>query len=122
LVRQRSVAQFFYTGNLDQKLLFKGRTMPHGYPRPQLERGNWRSLNGVWDFSIDRDGLITNPSDIRWDAHIQVPFAPECPASGLGNTGFYQACWYRRTVELDPLPDDHRLLVHFGAVDYKATV
>jgi beta-galactosidase/beta-glucuronidase len=96
--------------------------MPHGYPRPQLKRENWQSLNGVWDFSIDADGLITNPSDVCWDAKIQVPFAPECPASGIDNRGFYRACWYRRTLELEHVPDNRRLLLHFGAVDYKATV
>jgi hypothetical protein len=51
-----------------------------------------------------------------------VPFAPETPASGIANTGFYRACWYRRTFDPPALRLGERLLLHFGAVDYHATV
>src|SRR5437870_5105786 len=53
---------------------------------------------------------------------IRVPFAPETPARGLGKTGCYRACWYRRTFDSPPLHPGERLLLHFGAVDYAATV
>ena len=46
----------------------------------------------------------------------------ETPASGIGNNKFFRACWYRRTVDVAPTPPDHRRLLHFGAVDYGATV
>jgi beta-galactosidase/beta-glucuronidase len=94
----------------------------HGYPRPQLERKEWQSLNGRWDFAIDPDGVWTHPNDVAWSGTIEVPFAPETPASGVGNTGFFRAVWYRRTVSQPPLADGQRTLLHFGAVDYKATV
>jgi len=51
-----------------------------------------------------------------------VPFAPETPASGIGETGFTLACWYRRAFEPPLLSAGERLLLHFGAVDYAATV
>jgi beta-galactosidase/beta-glucuronidase len=93
-----------------------------GYPRPQLRRDSWISLNGRWDFAFDPNSSYTGPDAVEWETQIVVPFAPEAPASGLGNTGFYKACWYRRRCVLPPLEDRHRRLLHFGAVDYRATV
>jgi beta-galactosidase/beta-glucuronidase len=94
----------------------------HGYPRPQLERTNWTCLDGEWEFALDPEARWTLPHQPDWTARILVPFSPETPASGIGNSGFYRACWYRRTFELPaPAPGQH-LLLHFGAVDYAATV
>ena len=93
-----------------------------GYPRPQLVRGNWLSLNGVWDFALDTDARWLHPGDVAWDAEITVPFAPEAPASGIGYTGFFRACWYRRRIDIPDMPREARLLLHFGAVDYEAAV
>lgn len=94
----------------------------HAYPRPQLQRAEWCSLNGPWDFAIDFDGRITHPSRVSWTDTIVVPFAPETQASGIGNTDLFRACWYRRTVPAVDLDSGERLLLHFGAVDYAATV
>src|SRR4051794_20972554 len=94
----------------------------HGYPRPQLERTQWTNLNGQWDFALDPDGIWHAPAEINWNSAINVPFTPETPASGIGNTGFYRACWYRRTVEGPKLNAGQRLLLHFGAVDHNASV
>jgi len=102
------------TGDIDR--------LGRGYPRPQLVRDCWLSLNGAWDFAIDADGLWTLPPEVQWSSAINVPFAPEAPASGIGNTSFYRACWYRRTIALPDSPPDTRLLLHFGAVDYCASV
>jgi beta-galactosidase/beta-glucuronidase len=79
-------------------------------------------LNGQWEFSIDPDARWPTPDEVVWNAAIEVPFAPETPASGVGNTGFYQACWYRRTFDVPGLSGGRRLLLHFGAVDAIATV
>ena len=97
-------------------------TSMHGYPRPQLQRKHWLSLNGPWDFAIDADGTWSHPSEVRWNATIQVPFSPETPRSGVGNPGFYRVCWYRRILDIAPLAVGKRVLLHFGAVDYHATV
>jgi beta-galactosidase/beta-glucuronidase len=96
----------------------KGR---HGYPRPQLQRRPWWSLNGEWRFALDPEARHTCPTQVEFTGAIRVPFAPETPASGVANTSFYRACWYQRTFET-PLLDEGRLLLHFGAVDYHASV
>jgi beta-galactosidase/beta-glucuronidase len=93
-----------------------------GYPRPQLRRAGWTSLDGEWEFALDPEARWTSPGRVAWSATIRVPFAPETPASGIGNTSFYRACWYRRTFDAPALQSGERLLLHFGAVDYEATV
>jgi beta-galactosidase/beta-glucuronidase len=94
----------------------------HGYPRPLLERKEWVNLNGPWEFAIDANAKWSHPDHVEFKATILVPFSPETPASGIGNTGFYRTCWYRRTFEMPALPPNQRLIIHFGAVDYSATV
>ena len=91
------------------------------YPRPQLQRSQWTSLNGTWKFTYDDEGQYTRPSNIPlWDQSIEVPFAPESIRSGIHNTGFHTNCWYER--EFDVMPGGDRVLLHFGAVDYRARV
>lgn len=94
------------------------------YPRPQMVRENWLCLNGQWDFEIDyadtgkQRGLLTQP----FKRHITVPFCPESPLSGIGNTDFLGAVWYRRHVTIPAAWDGQRILLHFQAVDDEATV
>lgn len=70
------------------------------------------------------DPLATrrSPADVSWDRTILVPFSPETSRSGVHDTSFYKACWYRRHVSVPALGDGQRLLLHIGAVDYQATV
>lgn len=93
-----------------------------GHPRPQHQRQPWWSLNGAWQFALDAEAHWTRPEQVRWSERITVPFAPETEASGIGDTSYYHACWYRRTFDAPPLAAGQRLLLHFGAVDYAATV
>jgi hypothetical protein len=93
-----------------------------GYPRPQFQRRAWYSLNGPWEFACDPDGSVASAAAVDWSERITVPFAPEAPASGIGRTGFFRACWYRRSIALAPCSAHERWLLHFGAVDYSATV
>src|SRR5205807_8799419 len=74
------------------------------------------------DFALDPDGSWALPGEAQWKTTILVPFSPETPASGIGDTGFYRACWYRRTFEKPQLEANQHLLLNFGAVDYCATV
>lgn len=102
-----------------------------GYPRPQLRRGAWADLTGTWEFAHDDDRHGTDPG---WDPgtwlprSITVPFPPESPASGVGDTGHHPVLWYRRTISWDDLErtgwgtTGERVLLHFGAVDYRAEV
>jgi beta-galactosidase/beta-glucuronidase len=89
-----------------------------------LQRDNWVHLNGNWDFAMDAEGEWSLPEQVRFDRTIEVPFAPETPASGVEETGFYQAVWYRRKMKTPALQRGRgeRLILHFGAVDYLAGV
>jgi beta-galactosidase/beta-glucuronidase len=93
-----------------------------GYPRPQLRRAHWYSLNGIWEFAHDRERAWTLPSQVVWSRRIRVPFAPETPASGIAEPDYTASCWYRRQCALPVHDTDGRWLLHFGAVDYHATV
>ncbi|MEO8094930.1 MAG: glycoside hydrolase family 2, partial [Pseudolysinimonas sp.] len=100
------------------------------YPRPQLVRPRWTDLGGVWEFDYDDDdrGLADGwTTGHRLTRTIVVPFPPESPASGIGETGYHRVLWYRRTItERDIEGAGHTpgraLLLHFGAVDYRADV
>ncbi len=99
--------------------------MTTAYPRPQLVRKHWISLNGEWRFLFDDDVLFEQPSDITdWPLKIKVPFPPESMTSGIGDRGFHLACWYQRdfTLKLENSNINDRVLLHFGAVDYAAKV
>lgn len=92
------------------------------YPRPQLRRAQWNSLNGEWDFALDSEARWSAPEQVDWNTQIQVPFAPETSASGVANSGFYRACWYRRRFDTTLPANGGRVILHFGAVDHEATV
>jgi hypothetical protein len=76
----------------------------------------------MWDFALDAGGRWALPGDVAWDRTIAVPYAPETAASGIHETGFFKACWYRRRVEVALGPAGARVILHFGAVDHTATV
>lgn len=92
------------------------------HPRPLLQRAGWISLDGIWEFALDRDAKWRRPEEVAWDARIRVPFAPETPASGIAFEGESLAFWYRRRLVVPALAPGERFLVHFGAVDHEATV
>ena len=91
------------------------------HPRPLLRRAGWISLDGVWEFAIDQAGELDDPSQVAFADVIRVPFAPEAPASGIEYGSPFRACWYRRTVTV-PAASGGAWWLHFGAVDYRATV
>src|SRR4051794_37794026 len=96
------------------------RARADGYPRPLLQRDEWSSLDGGWEFAIDPEGTLCSPDQLHFDARIEVPFSPETRRSGIGDSSLYRACWYRRELTApDHAPDD-RIILHFGAVDYDA--
>ncbi|MEV5327250.1 sugar-binding domain-containing protein [Nonomuraea sp. NPDC052634] len=94
------------------------------YPRPQMVRPDWLNLNGPWQFEIDAGdtGLERGLRERDLAGTITVPFAPESELSGIGNTDFMPAVWYRRTVTIPAEWAGRRTLLHFGAVDHDATV
>jgi beta-galactosidase/beta-glucuronidase len=99
--------------------------IPRGeYPRPQFVRPDWLCLNGVWEFEIDQgdSGLERGLTDRALAQRILVPFCPESTLSGIGNTDFLNAVWYRRQVQIPADWSGRHVLLHFQAVDYDATV
>ncbi len=95
------------------------------HPRPQMARSAWVDLNGLWQFAYDPEdqGIAegwVNRSDVFVD-RIRVPIPPEAPASGIRRGEPCSVMWYRRLLDLSGLDAD-RLLLHFGAVDFKADV
>jgi beta-galactosidase/beta-glucuronidase len=99
----------------------EGRFMKHGYPRPQLARDDWLSLNGAWRFAYDDAQAWRLPRDVtEWPLTIEVPYPPESEASGIGDTGFHAALWYERDFDCEP--GEGRVFLRFGAVDFAARV
>ncbi|MHB1987119.1 MAG: glycoside hydrolase family 2 protein [Acidimicrobiales bacterium] len=94
------------------------------YPRPQAQRPTWLCLNGDWGFELDPgdSGLERQILSRALDDTIVVPFAPESAYSGIGNTDFLRSVWYRKEVRLPPEWAGRKILLHFQAVDYEATV
>lgn len=89
------------------------------YPRPQLVRKEWANLNGLWDYAIRPKG---EKRPDKWDGKILVPF---CAESALGGVGKHPTekdeLWYRRDIDASKW-EKKRVLLHFDAVDWEATV
>src|SRR5450756_372337 len=81
------------------------------YPRPNFRRSRWISLDGEWEFGAG--------DTETFDRKIVVPFCPQSSLSSIGDPSPGDVVWYRRRFDA---PDAARLLLHFGAVDYRATV
>ena len=81
------------------------------YPRPSFRRSSWVNLNGEWEFGAGDSEVF--------DRRILVPFCPQSSLAGLAEPEPGDVVWYRRRFDA---PDAARLMLHFGAVDYRATV
>ena len=90
------------------------------YPRPIMERTEWKNLNGLWDYAIIEKGKHT-PS--VFEGKILVPFAVESSLSGVAKTvGAEKELVYRRSFEVPSSWKGKKVLLHFGAVDWKTDV
>ncbi|CAM4243755.1 regulation of enolase protein 1 (concanavalin A-like superfamily) [Paenibacillus endophyticus] len=89
------------------------------YPRPQLARDEWINLNGEWEFEAAKKGEAI-PSGKTLKEKILVPFAAEAKLSGINRVE--DLMWYKRSFTIPDNWDGQRVKLHFGAVDYLATV
>ncbi|GAA2719584.1 glycoside hydrolase family 2 protein [Cellulomonas aerilata] len=99
------------------------------HPRPQLARERWWDLCGTWQFAFDDTdtGVAerwyrADAAGAAFDREILVPFPPESRLSGVHERGYHPVVWYRRTFAEPVRAAGERLLLHFGAVDYRADV
>lgn len=95
------------------------------HPNPQWERETWKNLNGPWEFEFDFGCSAVERrlwEKERFDREILVPFCPESRLSGIGYTDFISGVAYRKNFELSQEELSGRVLLHFGAVDYEASV
>lgn len=106
-------------------MTYPNRDLRPEYPRPLLVRPDWLCLNGTWEFETDdaEVGVFSR----YWErpslsGTITVPYCPESPLSGVGRKDFMNCVWYRKPFTLPESFDGKRVLLHFGAVDYAATV
>lgn len=90
------------------------------YPRPQFVREQWQNLNGLWDYAISKDGQRVPQA---FDGKILVPFPVESYLSGVGRRlAESSTLWYRRRFTVPAAWNGQRLQLHFGAVDWSASV
>lgn len=90
------------------------------YPRPIMERENWKNLNGLWEYAIRPKG---ERQPEKMDGQILVPFAVESSLSGVGKRlGEKNELWYKREFSVPASWKNQQILLHFGAVDWCADV
>ena len=90
------------------------------YPRPIMERGEWKNLNGLWNYAIIEKG---QPIPSAFDGEILVPFAVESALSGVGKRmDDTKELVYQRSFDVPSAWKGKQVLLHFGAVDWKADV
>ena len=94
------------------------------YPRPQFVRQNWQNLNGEWDFYFDYNDIGETqgfPKGFTTTLKINVPFAYQCPESGIGKEELCKTIWYQRHIELGDL-QNQLMFLHLEGCDYHTTV
>ena len=90
------------------------------YPRPIMERGEWKNLNGLWQYAVVKKGEQTPQS---FEGQILVPFAIESSLSGVARRiDETQELIYQRTFDVPAAWRGKQVVLHFGAVDWKADV
>lgn len=90
------------------------------YPRPIMERDQWKNLNGLWNYVIREVG---NEMPKKYDGKILVPFAIESSLSGvMKEVGAKNELWYETNFSVPANWKSKNILLHFGAVDWKTEI
>ena len=101
------------------------------YPRPQMRRTDYHSLNGYWEYAILKKGEYQTGGPLPSQGQIRVPFSPEAVLSGLRPINAQstrqllpgEELWYQKRLVMPKAkaPLSYCLL-HFDAVDQEARV
>jgi len=96
------------------------------YPRPQLVRTEWKSLNGKWDYigGKDKPKALHPESPASFAGKLEQILVPYCPESVISGIERKQEInmWYRRRFEIPQSWKGKNVLINFEAVDHDATV
>ncbi len=89
------------------------------YPRPDMKRKSWMSLNGMWDYAI----TPVNIKPEKWDGTILVPYPVESALSGVRKrVTENENLWYKRSFKVPSAWKNKRILLNFEASDWETTV
>src|SRR6185437_4870127 len=89
------------------------------YPRPQMVRSNWLSLNGIWQFQAGSSNDAV-PINQTLSGQILVPFPMESAISGVKQ--YHDRAWYRRTFTVPASWSGQKILLHLDAIDWESEV
>lgn len=89
------------------------------YPRPQMVRKDWLSLNGLWQFQAG-EAQDAVPSGKDLTDTILVPFPMESPLSGV--MAYHPNSWYRRTFTVPPAWKGKSIILHLDAVSWESEI
>ncbi len=89
------------------------------YPRPQLTRTQWQSLNGVWQFAPTAN-LNTPPTGSNLAEEVLVPYPIESALSGIQR--HEERMYYRRTFTVPAGWSGQHVQLNFGAVMWQSKV
>ena len=82
-------------------------------------RSQWENLNGRWQYAFNEAERVEG---VTWEGDICVPYPPESSLSGVNDPSFHPVVWYRRSFSVPEAWRGKRVILHFGAVDYRAKV
>ena len=93
------------------------------YPRPQLKRDDWYSLNGEWSFGFgDEENFKKVLKGEKLKRKINVPYTYQYEASGIGDTTYHETLIYSKEFSISKANLKRSTLLCFNAVDYYSEI
>jgi beta-galactosidase/beta-glucuronidase len=96
------------------------------YPRPQMIRERWLTLNGIWTYRNASAGDIDNVPSGPLDHEVLIPSCLESGLSGImapvTPDSQVKYSWFHTTFDVPADWHEDNVVINFGAVDYEATV
>lgn len=90
------------------------------YPRPEMVRSSWISLNGDWNYRLS---TVSGPMKLNQSGVIRVPFPIESFLSGVqAKFSAQHMLEYSRHFSIPSDWKGSRILLHFDAVNWEARV